>query len=106
MPFCWAYRGPGFTTESNVLPIKKSLLAGRKQSALDITAEDVTNKGRIDLTVKMDKCISIIEFKVDGENKALTQLKSRQYHEKYLNAGKMIYLLGIDFDSQKNHNRL
>ncbi|MEA3241185.1 MAG: PD-(D/E)XK nuclease domain-containing protein [Pseudomonadota bacterium] len=80
----------------------EKLLASLKQSALDITAEDVTNKGRIDLTVKMDKCIYIIEFKVDGENKALTQLKSRQYHEKYLlNAGKIIYLIGIDFDSQK-----
>ncbi|MEA3239996.1 MAG: PD-(D/E)XK nuclease domain-containing protein [Pseudomonadota bacterium] len=50
--------------------------------------EAITNKGRIDLTVKLDKNIYIIKFKVDGEGKALAQIKAKNYHEKYLNNDK------------------
>jgi len=70
---------------------------------LDITAEDVTNKGRIDLTVKLEHGIYVMEFKVDGGGQALSQIKARNYHAKYVNHGKTIYLLGIDFDSQSRN---
>jgi len=35
---------------------------------LDIIGEDVTNKGRIDLTVRLDNVIYILEFKVGDED--------------------------------------
>jgi hypothetical protein len=70
---------------------------------LDLAAEDTTNKGRIDLTVKIDNNIYIIEFKVDGEGKALQQIKERNYHQKYQSTGKDIYLVGIDFDSKERN---
>ncbi len=45
----------------------------------------------------------IIEFKVDQPGKAMEQIKAKGYHEKYLNIGRDIYLVGISFDSgQKN----
>ncbi|MEO1954129.1 MAG: AAA family ATPase, partial [Campylobacterales bacterium] len=44
-----------------------------KALGLDIVGEDVTNKGRIDLTIKMPNSIIIIEFKVDGTD-ALKQI--------------------------------
>jgi hypothetical protein len=70
---------------------------------LDITAEDVTNKGRIDLTVKLADNIYILEFKVDGTGNALQQIKEKDYQQKYLAEGKNIFLIGIDFDSgEKN----
>lgn len=70
---------------------------------LDIVGEDVTNKGRIDLTIKMDKAIYVLEFKVDGKGNALEQIKQKEYATKYLNDKKDIYLIGIDFDtSEKN----
>ncbi|PCJ16087.1 MAG: hypothetical protein COB02_17155 [Candidatus Cloacimonadota bacterium] len=63
---------------------------------LDIVGEDVTNKGRIDLTLKLNNVIYIIEFKMGDEN-ALEQIKSKNYHQKYLNENKDIYLVGINF---------
>lgn len=71
---------------------------------VDIIGEDVTNKRRIDLTIKMADVIYILEFKMDGkEGDAMKQLKAKNYHEKYLSDGKDIYLVGIEFDSaQKN----
>ncbi|MEA3464476.1 MAG: PD-(D/E)XK nuclease domain-containing protein [Thermodesulfobacteriota bacterium] len=74
---------------------------------LNLTPEDVTNKERIDLTIKAGNFIYIIEFKVDagGDNigKALEQIKTKNYQEKYMNAGKTIYLIGIDFDSAEKN---
>ncbi|MFZ9036381.1 MAG: ATP-binding protein [Francisellaceae bacterium] len=69
----------------------------------DLIAEDVTNQGRIDLTlILMDKII-IIEFKLvkyGDATAAIEQIQSRGYAEKYQNQGKDIYLLGISFDPE------
>ncbi len=75
---------------------------------IDIIAEDVTNKGRIDLTVKFEKYIYILEFKVtenikENENSALKQIKDKNYAQKYLTDGKDIFLLGIVFDKEEKN---
>ena len=67
---------------------------------LVLIPEDVTNKGRIDLTVKMGPYIYLLEFKVGGEGRALEQIKARGYAEKYIGQGE-IYLIGIDFDPEE-----
>jgi Holliday junction resolvase-like predicted endonuclease len=69
---------------------------------LDIIGEDVTNHGRIDLTIKMEKTIYIIEFKVGNEN-ALAQIKTKNYAQKYLAENKDIIMVGINFDSEKKN---
>ena len=66
---------------------------------IELIAEDVTNRGRIDLTIKLNNNIFIIEFKV-GKANALNQIKSRNYHQKYLNENKNVYLVGINFDKK------
>ena len=68
----------------------------------DIIGEDVTNKGRIDLTIKLSDKIYIIEFKV-GKDDALSQIKKKKYHEKYQNGNKDIYLIGINFDEKEKN---
>jgi len=69
---------------------------------VEIIAEDVTNKGRIDITLLIKDKIYIIEFKV-GSNDALTQIKEKNYHQKYLNQNKEIYLVGINFDEDERN---
>lgn len=64
-----------------------------------IIGEDVTNKGRIDLTIILDNSIYIIEFKVDSKANVLEQIKEKKYYEKYINHNKDIYLVGINFDT-------
>lgn len=71
---------------------------------LDLIAEDITNQGRIDLTVKVPGFIYLFEFKVKGhcgdDNHALKQLVSKRYHEKYSGSGNQIFLIGIEFDPE------
>jgi len=70
---------------------------------LDITAEDVTQKGRIDLTVALGDYLYILEFKVDGSGNALEHIRKKNYQQKYLDKGKNIYLIGIDFSSAEKN---
>jgi hypothetical protein len=77
---------------------------------LDVIPEDSSNHGRIDLTIKLNNNIYIIEFKVieydssiqtnllpAADNSALTQIKQKRYHEKYLQQAADIYLIGVEF---------
>ncbi len=38
-----------------------------------------------------------------GIQNALAQIKSKNYHQKYLNENKNIYLLGINFDENERN---
>jgi len=69
----------------------------------DLTAEDYTNKGRIDLTVKVADNIYIFEFKVDIDEPAIKQIKERKYYEKYTAPGKTVHLIGINFSSEEKN---
>ncbi|MEA1934860.1 MAG: PD-(D/E)XK nuclease domain-containing protein [Thermodesulfobacteriota bacterium] len=65
---------------------------------LDVTPEDTTNHGRIDLSIRFAGRVYLLEFKVNeltGSGQALAQLKEKKYHEKY--QGKEVYLIGIEF---------
>jgi len=71
---------------------------------LDVRAEASTNKGRIDLTVKLGKRVFLIEFKVvemSDDGSALKQMESKGYAEKYL--GYEVWLIGVAFASQERN---
>jgi len=61
-----------------------------------IVAEDVSNRGRMDLTLLTEDKAYIFEFKVADED-PLQQIKTMQYYEKY--AGYETWLIGIVFDT-------
>ncbi len=73
-----------------------------KALGIELIGEDVTNRGRIDLTIKMPNSIIIIEFKVDG-SEALAQIKEKKYYEKYLESKLPIYLVGVAFDTKERN---
>jgi len=69
---------------------------------LELIAEDVTNKGRIDLTIKFENKIYIFEFKVT-KGKPLEQIKKMKYYEKYLGSTNEVYIIGIVFDPKQRN---
>ena len=78
-----------------------------KALGIELIAEDVTNKGRIDMTIKLPETIYVIEFKVntyhDNKNNALRQIKDKNYHDKYLDDGRDVVLIGIVFDGKERN---
>ena len=66
-----------------------------------VDPEVTTSLGRADLVVSFPKLIYIIELKFNKTaQQALEQIRDKKYYEKYLNTGKQITLLGINFDQQ------
>jgi hypothetical protein len=69
----------------------------------EIILEDVTNHGRIDMTVKFNDNVYLFEFKVVelvSEGKALQQLLDKNYAQKYQALNQPIHLIGVEFSKQ------
>jgi hypothetical protein len=74
-------------------------------TGLNIITEDNTHKGRIDLTIIVNKrIVYIIEVKViereEEKGKAIRQIQEKEYYKKYMNYEK-IYIVGIEIDRNK-----
>ena len=70
---------------------------------LDITVEDSSNKGRLDMAVYFQNRIYLFEFKVvelTPQGNALAQLKAKNYAAKYLAENQPIYLIGVEFSKE------
>ncbi|MEB3330798.1 MAG: AAA family ATPase, partial [Candidatus Sericytochromatia bacterium] len=72
----------------------------------DVRVEDATNKGRIDLALRLEDRVYLFEFKVveqvpDG--RALAQLQAKGYAEKYRAPGVPVTLVGIEFSREQRN---
>ncbi len=67
---------------------------------LRIVCEDISNKGRIDITAEFNRQYDLFEFKVveeSPEGRALEQIKAKGYARKYAARGWPIHLTGVEF---------
>ncbi len=72
----------------------------------DVTVEDSSNRGRLDMAVQAGGRVYLFEFKAWHENRsgaALAQLKERGYADKYRHLELPIHLVGIEFNTQKRN---
>ena len=70
---------------------------------LDVSVEDSTNRGRLDMALRFDEDVYLFEFKVveqAGAGSAMAQLKSNGYAEKHGASGSRIHLIGVEFSSE------
>ena len=76
---------------------------------MDVTVEDSTAKGRVDLAVRCDGNVYLFEFKVVDSaprgaparpSSAMAQLRERDYAAKYRGSGRTIHLIGVEFSKE------
>ncbi len=66
---------------------------------ISITAESRTNNGRIDAVAANEDYVFVFEFKLDKTAEiALDQIRERDYYRRYMDSGKKIFLVGVNFD--------
>ena len=73
---------------------------------LDVSVEDSTNRGRLDMAVRFEGWAYIFEFKVveqAGEGAALAQLAERGYADKHRSPGVRVRLVGVEFSSESRN---
>ncbi len=77
--------------------------------SLDTRAEESTNKGRVDITLRFtlpdgQKQVYIFEFKMvdkaEGDGSALQQIKAKDYAAPYRDGQQRIFLIGMEFNGQ------
>ncbi len=69
----------------------------------ELIAEDVTNHGKIDLTIIIPEKILIFEFKLSKfgtAQESIEQIKAKGYPQKYQANNKPIHLIGVSFDPE------
>jgi hypothetical protein len=71
-------------------------------AGLYATSELLTSKWRIDCVITTDKYVYIIEFKCNqSPDVAIKQIKEKGYADRFKNDKRKIYLIGINFDTEK-----
>lgn len=67
---------------------------------LFVQSEVSTAKGRVDTVVHTRDCIYVMEFKLDGSaQSALQQIREKRYGSPFLDQGKEVIALGVNFSS-------
>lgn len=68
---------------------------------LETETESATSDGSIDITVKTEDYIYVIELKFDGSAKqALKQIEDKKYDRKFQSEGRRIVKIGVNFSSR------
>ena len=73
---------------------------------LDITVEDSSSHGRLDMAVLFNGHVYLFEFKVvelASAGAALAQLQERRYADKYRALGQPIHLIGVEFSKDERN---
>ena len=73
---------------------------------LDVTVEDCTNHGRLDMTLKFNNKVYLFEFKVvelSPKGNALQQIKDKQYADKYRGLNQPVYMIGVEFSKESRN---
>ena len=68
---------------------------------LDMTVEDSTSHGRVDMTVRHNNSVYLFEFKIAGRSSPGSipeQIQQRGYPDKYRRHGQAVHLIGVEFD--------
>ena len=73
---------------------------------LDVTVEDSTSHGRLDMAVCFNRNVYLFELKVverAGEGAAMAQLRERRYADKYRARGEPIHLVAVEFSANERN---
>ena len=73
---------------------------------LNITVEDSSSHGRLDMAVLFNNNVYLFEFKVvelSSAGAALAQLQERRYADKYRALGQPIHLIGVEFSKDERN---
>ena len=70
---------------------------------LDVTVEDASSRGRLDMALCFNRQVYLFEFKVvelAPEGAAMEQLKAKRYADKYRGWGRPIHLIAVEFSRE------
>ena len=103
IPYEWYTNNDIAAYEGYYASVFYSYFAGR---GFDITVEDSSSHGRLDMAVRFNGHIYLFEFKVvgmAGQGAAMAQLRQKGYAAKYRSLGQPIHLIAVEFDKDSRN---
>ena len=100
IPYEWHTRNDVARYEGYYASVFYSYFAGL---GLDVTVEDSSSRGRLDMAVVFNDNVYLFELKVvetAAEGAALTQLKTKGYADKYRDPPRPVHLVGVEFSRE------
>lgn len=97
IPFEWYTHNPIAQYEGYYASVFYSYFASL---GLDISTEQSSNAGRLDMAVRFNQNVYVFEFKVvelAPEGRALQQIKDKGYAKPYLASGEPVHMIGVEF---------
>ena len=103
IPFDWYTNSDIANDEGYYASVVYSYFAGL---GLDVTVEDSSSHGRLDMAVRFNGNVYLFEFKVvelAPVGAAMAQLKAKRYADKYRASGEPIYLIAVEFSKESRN---
>ena len=100
IPHQWHTRNELARYEGYYASVFYSYFAGL---GLDVTVEDSSSRGRLDMAVVFNDNVYLFELKVveaAAEGAALAQLKTKGYADKYRDPPRPVHLIGVEFSRE------
>ena len=100
IPYQWHTRNKIARYEGYYASVFYSYFAG---VGVDVTVEDSSSRGRLDMAVLASGQVYLFEFKVveqAGAGSAMAQLRGQCYEEKYRHLDQPVHLVAVEFSSE------
>ena len=100
IPYAWYTNDDIAGYEGYCASVFYSCFAGL---GLDVTVEDASSHGRLDMAVRFNENVYLFEFKVvelTSAGAAMAQLRERRYADKYRGRGLPIHLVAVEFSRE------
>jgi ATP-dependent exoDNAse (exonuclease V) beta subunit len=69
-----------------------------KVTGVEVRMEEPTSAGRIDMVVRTDKYVYVMEFKLNqSADKAMRQITDKHYADSYLGGPQQVFRIGVNF---------
>ena len=75
-------------------------------AGLDVTVEESTSRGRLDMAVRFRGRVYVFEFKMvagEGDGSAMRQIREKRYAEKHRRPGTLVHLIGVEFSAAERN---
>ena len=75
-------------------------------AGLEVTVEESTSRGRLDMAVRLGGRVYVFEFKMvagEGDGSAMRQIKEMRYADKHRSADEAVRLIGVEFSEAERN---
>ena len=90
--------GRRYAAQSGGTQLSQYAVPALQGDGVEVRMEEPTSVGRIDMVVRTDKYVYVMEFKLNkSAEKAMRQITDKHYADSYLGGPQQVFRIGVNF---------